>query len=88
MYLIHQGKENPSLWEVAWMWVPHFLAQDKDLHLEVDRALTEKWSGTKDPGAREVRQMHDQVIEVIVEKYKIPGLGHYLSAILEVQDNS
>jgi uncharacterized lipoprotein YddW (UPF0748 family) len=88
MLLVHRGKKNPSMWEVAWTWLPYFLAADQLLHRHVDKEMTKRWKGVENPGLQEVRQMHRDVISFILERYPIEGLRDYLESIslVRVQD--
>jgi hypothetical protein len=61
---------------------------DQDLRAAVDQALTQRWAGTENPGLSEVKLMHQQVIDVILEKYTTPGLEIYLHSIEMVQQPS
>ena len=80
MYLVHQ-KKNGRNYEVAWTWLPHFLAADVELVKSVDKALTEKFAGEEmHPIAA-----HEEVIHLITQKYPMPGLSVYLQAIESVQ---
>ena len=80
MYLVHQ-KKNGRNWEVAWTWLPHFLAADIALVKSVDKKLTEKFEG------KEIHPVavHAMVLELIEEKYPIPGLRLYLQGVESVQ---
>lgn len=84
MLLVHRGKHNPGKWEVAWTWLPYFLAADQLLHRHVDKAMTARWKGVENPGLSEVRKMHMMVIDLILERYPIQGLGTYLQASMAV----
>ena len=88
MYLVHEKKHQDGRWEVAWMWLPHFLAADTELHKYVDQRMTEAFKGTMLEGdvlsmyppsmTPILEQMHRRVIELILEKYPIPGLKEFL----------
>jgi hypothetical protein len=80
VYLVHQ-KKNGRNYEVAWMWLPHFLAADVALVKSVDKALTEEFAG------KEIHPVavHEKVLDLIEKKYPIPGLRTYLQAIETVQ---
>jgi len=92
MYLIHEKKQQDGRWEVAWTWLPFFLAADRELHRFVDKRMTEKFKGEMlDPLPRPGQQldlmqrMHQCVIDLILEKHPIPGLRAYLEGIIHVQ---
>lgn len=84
MYLVHQKKAKDGKWEVAWMWLPHFLAQDQSLHLYVEKKMTETFKGRIVEGSTLVIQMHEEVIRLIMEKYPIHGLRLYLGATIHL----
>lgn len=77
MYLVHPKKGSESKWEVAWIWLPHFIAADVALVKHVDAVLTEENKG-KLPSQE---AMHLRVLELILEKYQFTGLKEYLHAI-------
>ena len=88
MYLIHEKKHQDGRWEVAWMWLPHFLAADSELHKHVDREMTGEFKGTMLEGdvmnmyppsmTPILEKMHQKVIDLILEKYPIHGLRRFL----------
>ena len=91
MFLVHEKKDNPGRWEVAWMWLPHFLAADRELHRHVDQEMTKEFKGTmlegnaQDSSPNELRdvvveRMHERVKTLILDKYPIPGLRSLLDA--------
>jgi hypothetical protein len=83
MFLVHETKNQDGKWEVAWMWLPHFLAADRNLHRHVGEGMTEAFKGeVLDPEAPAdlMMKMHDHVIRLILEKYPIPGLRQYLES--------
>lgn len=91
MLLVHQRKQGHGKWEVAWTWMPYFLAADTELIKHVDQGLTKEFKGTtfdtETPEVTEsiVQRMHEKVLDLIEEKYPMPGLRHYLSTISHVQ---
>jgi len=92
MYFVHEDKAKDGRWQIAWMWMPHFLASDSSLHKFVSKAMTEEFRGTviKDDEQPLLTtsllvRMHKKVIDLVVEKYPITGLRDYLVAISGVQ---
>ena len=76
MLLVHPKKMGHGKWEVAWQWLPHFLAADKDLIKSVDKKLSEEFKGTSLEDSEAVsQQMHNRLIDLIIEKYGIYGIG-------------
>jgi len=89
MYLVHAKKEKTGKWEVAWMWLPHFLAQDKSLHQYVAGKMTSAFKGEaveSEPAQKNqlLLQMHNEVIRLILERHPIPGLRQYLEATIHL----
>jgi hypothetical protein len=89
MYLVHEKKDRTGKWEVAWMWLPHFLASDKNLHKFVGQKMTESFKGQTvedDPAQRNqlLLQMHQEVIHLILSQYPIPGLRQYLESTIHL----
>jgi len=77
MWLVHERKGSPGKWEVAWTWLPYFLASDKDLIKYVDEEMTKELS-ERQPS---VRWMHWKVIDLILQKRPMLGLKSYLEAV-------
>jgi hypothetical protein len=85
MYLVHQKKAMDGKWEVAWTWLPYFIAADRGLHDEVDAAMTDEFKGTMlEDEQNAVLKMHNRVIELILRKYNMPGLRAYLESIIHL----
>jgi len=89
MYLVHPKKEKDGKWEVAWMWLPHFLAQDQNLHRHVAEGMTTRFAGQvlEDDRVQKnqvLAEMHNEVIRLILEKYPIPGLRTYLESTIHL----
>ena len=81
MFLVHEKKQRDGKWEVAWMWLPHFLAADRELHKYVDKKMTETFKGTMvEEGQTEhvLGLMHQKVLDLILERYPIPGMRRFL----------
>lgn len=81
MQLVHQKKGFNGKWEVAWMWLPHFLAADQELHKFVDQSMTKFFKGEMvedDDVPKLVERMHQKVISLICEKHPIPGIRRFL----------
>lgn len=79
-WMVHERKGNPGKWEVAWTWMPYFLASDRDLIKHVDERMTEALSD----GPMSVPEMHQKVLELILQKRPMLGLKHYLEAVIHV----
>lgn len=89
MYLVHEKKDRGGKWEIAWTWLPYFLASDKNLHKYVGQKMTEAFKGQTledDPAQKNQfqMQMHQEVIRLILSKYPIPGLRQYLEATIHL----
>ena len=88
MYLVHEKKDQGGKWEVAWMWLPFFLASDKNLHKYVGQKMTEAFKGqmVEDPTPKSniLLQMHNEVIRLILIKYPMFGLRQYLHSTIHL----
>jgi len=92
MWLVHEDASKGGKWQVAWMWLPHFISSDSSLHKFVASRMTEEFKGTMLDGedttvptvAVLMEKMHNKVIDLIVEKYPIVGLRQYLEAVSAV----
>jgi len=88
MYLVHQKKDRGGKWEVAWMWLPHFLAADQTLHKYVDQKMTEAFKGKQASEAelpKLLEEMHQLVSNLLLEKYPIPGLRRFLEGYIHLR---
>ena len=88
MFLVHKTK-GPGRWEVAWMWLPHFLAADSSLHKFVGQEMTKTFQGelVEEEQAKQnalMLRMHNRVLELILEKHPIPGLRSYLEGVIKL----
>jgi hypothetical protein len=77
------------VFEVAWTWVPFFIADDRELIKSADTELRELFSGkeflaTSQSEDELMLRMHEAVIDMVCEKYPMKGLRQYLEAICEV----
>ena len=88
MYLVHEKKLGHGKWEVAWTWLPYFLASDQKLVKRVDEVLTKRFKGvdlTQEDPERLMELMHNQVLETILSSYPIKGLKEYLESVEKVK---
>ena len=88
MDLVHQTKDKDGnltgVWEVAWTWLPHFIATNPDIVKYVAGMMTEKFRGmTIGNGLQQ--QMNLEVIKLVVAKLPMPGLEEYLLGSLKVR---
>ncbi len=79
--MVLENKDKPGVWQVAWTWMPYFLAADTELVKYVDQEMTELFAD-RSPTAAE---MHEAVVALIEEKYPIKGLRPWLQEIIRVQ---
>lgn len=87
MHLVHEVKGGYGKWEVAWMWMPHFLTIDQDLIRQVDQEMTKRFRGEtiKEPL---LEQMDQAIIHTVLAKYPISGLKGYLEALIKVDPST
>jgi len=70
--------------ELNWMWLPTFIGQNYQMMKRLEKAWKEKFNGQPaDDGV--LWQIHYFTIDWLAEKFPIPGLKDYLSAITKVQ---
>lgn len=87
MLLVHPKKglgAKEGEWEVAWTWMPFFLAANTELHKEVDEHLTSRFSKADLSHPSIPFEMHQAVIDFVAEKVKFQGLKLYLGGIMGV----
>ena len=89
MYLVYEKKNQPGKWAISWMWLPHFLAADRELHKLVDKTMTEEFRGTvvdSDPQRTAlVEKLNNRIVGLILEKYPIRGLRHLLDTYIGLE---
>jgi len=88
MNLVHQKKHKDGRWEVAWMWLPHFLAADLSLHKFIDQKMTEAFKGEmveENNVQALLERMHQKVLDLILEKYPIPGMRRFLEGYIHLR---
>lgn len=85
MLLVNPKKDAPGKWEVAWMWLPHFLAIDPEMIKKVDEEMTARFKGTDLSDIHAGMQMNQAVIEIVQNACPhIKHLDHYLGALAGV----
>jgi len=85
MLLVHPKKDTEGKWEVAWMWLPHFLAIDSEMVKHVDQEMTARFKGADMSDISMGLKMNQAVIEIIQDKCQgIKNLDYYLGAITGV----
>jgi hypothetical protein len=88
MLLVHEIKGRQGKWEVAWTWLPYFLASDRDLIRKVDKEMTKEVRTAIRldlPEEDLLVRMHNKVIDLVVGAYPITGLRSYLEGLSEVE---
>ena len=85
MHLVHPVKGREGKWEVAWMWLPHFLAADQALHKYVDQEMTKAFQGEQTVDTTLFDHMHTKVLDLLLEKYPIPGLRRFLEGYVHLR---
>lgn len=88
MLLVHESKGHSGKWEVAWTWMPYFLASDGELIRRVDKAMTK---ALRDAARMEVNGeeltllLHSKVLDLVVDAYPLQGLRQYLKGVEGVE---
>lgn len=88
MLLVHEIKGRRGKWEVAWTWMPYFLASDRDLIRKVDKEMTKEVRTALRLDLPEddlLLRMHNKVIDLVVAAYPVQGLRLYLEGLREVE---
>lgn len=72
--------------DLAWMWLPTFIGQNRALMQKLQRELAKEFSGVQ--AADEVLDaMHAWIINWLDNAHGIPGLREYLTAVSKVKDS-
>lgn len=75
---------EPGVTELSWMWLPTFVGMNSALKKEIEEKVSEMLVGklaTDDV----LDAAHEKVIELVCEKFPLPGLRDYLDAIKFVE---
>lgn len=75
----NQGPRG-EVWQVKWMWLPFFLAQDPELIRSVDKRLTQLFQGGPPP---KEKVLESALIQAICQKYPMKGLREALEVTFE-----
>ena len=71
---------EPGVIELTWMWLPTFIGMSTAMKKEIESRVAPLLVGK--PATDDVLgAAHDRVIEIICEKYQLPGLKDYLEAV-------
>jgi hypothetical protein len=88
MLLVQEIKGRTGKWEVAWTWLPYFLASDRDLIRKVDKEMTKELRTAIRldlPEEELMLRMHNKVLDLVVATYPLPGLREYLEGLEKVE---
>lgn len=72
--------------ELNWMWLPTFIGQNYMVLKELERFWKDQYPEGVANTPEELDKLHDITIDWFSQKFKLPGLGKYLSAITYVQE--
>jgi hypothetical protein len=86
MRVIQQHKDNPKVFEVAWMWLPTFIGQNTALLGELDHALSVRFPPPVEISEEVLDEIHDFVIEWVCGKLNIEGLEQYLRGLEHIKE--
>lgn len=78
--LVEQTGSN-GIWEVKWMWMPVFLASNRELLKEVDQHLNQLFAGQDIPKSG---VLDKAVINFICKKFPMQGLREALESIQKI----
>lgn len=86
MRVVNPCREDPTVVELNFMWLPTFIAQNpiilKELKADLERCFLREQLTEETLWA-----MHHSVIRWLQVKFPFEGLGDYLHAIEEVKDD-
>ena len=79
MTLVYWDKATATL-EIAWMWLPMFIAQNTSLMSDLREALRKQWLGGTDDV--DLLKLHMWLIQWLCDRHPIKGLDTYLRAVI------
>jgi hypothetical protein len=71
---------EPGVIELTWTWLPTFIGMHTAMKKEIEAKVSPLLVG-KGATDEVLDAAHDKVIEIICEKFQLPGLKDYLEAI-------
>lgn len=75
---------EPGVTELSWMWLPTFIGMNSALKKEIEEEVSKMLVG-KPATDETLDAAHDRVIELVCQKFPLPGLKDYLDAIKFVE---
>lgn len=76
---------QPGVVEFNYMWAPTFIGMNSVMRKEIEKKVAPLLEGK--PATDEVLDAaHDKIVELLCEKFQIPGLKDYLDAIKFIED--
>ena len=73
---------NKGVLELNYMWLPTWLGLNQRFKEKLEKDLTEKFKGRL---SSELDDIHEEVIDYIVEAFPLPGLRDYLDGVKFVE---
>lgn len=85
MRLVQQHRDDPTVLEVAWMWLPTFVGQNSEVLKSLDVALADEFPLPLELTDEKLDEMHNFVVDKVCEKFQVEGLSAYLQAVKNVR---
>lgn len=83
VYKSREANSEKGRWEVAWTWLPYFIATNPDVIKHVALEMTKRFQN-REVNDDLIKEMHDTVIDLICDKIQIKGLRVYLTSLIAV----
>jgi len=78
---------QPGVVEFNYMWSPAFIGMNSAMRQELEKKVAPLLEGK--PMTDEVLDAaHDKIVELLCEKFQVPGLRDYLDAIKFIEDGT
>jgi hypothetical protein len=77
-------RTGPGKVELNFMWLPTFIGMSGLMKAELEKKLVPEFTG-KPLTEETLDEAHDRAVELILEKFPLPGLRDYLDAMKFVE---
>ena len=82
MLLAFMDKNKPGRCIIAWEWAPNFVTKDSLWLKSLEGVLVDKYRDAENVSLEDV---HDTLVDLVVEKFPMKGLREYMQAMINVE---
>ena len=82
MLLAFMSPDKPGRCIIAWEWAPNFITKDALWLRSLEGELADKYQGVEGVSMEDI---HDTLVDLVVERFPMKGLREYLQAMKQVE---